>query len=223
MDTHPFHNYLFFKVKNGFYQLPKDKQDKQKAAFGKWLNVNKKLIITPYATLGFKPQTTFMLWCRGQNPRQMQSTLPDLFRTDFGQWLKLTYTFFGIVRESQYSGRSGKPEQTIQNFTERLPYFIVYPFTKTTEWHQMDLEERKKIMGEHIKVGVGYPEIRQCLLYSYGIDDYEFVVSYETDNLEHFQDLVINMRSTKSRVYTQTDIPIFTCIHKPLKDLLEWL
>src|SRR4029079_18958238 len=102
----------------------------------------------------------------------------------------------GIARPSHYSGRHGRPEQTIQNFDERLPYLVVYPFTKTTQWHQMDFEKRKEIMGQHVKVGLNYPAIRQCLLYSYGIDDYEFVVSHETNDLLHFQDLVIDMRQT---------------------------
>jgi len=87
----------------------------------------------------------------------------------------------------------------------------------------MSFDDRRQIMGEHVKVGTGYEMIRQCLLYSYGIDDYEFVVSYETADLKKFQDLVIDMRHTRSRLYTLTDTPIFTCIYKPLNKLMEWL
>jgi chlorite dismutase len=106
---------------------------------------------------------------------------------------------------------------------ERLPYLIIYPFTKTTDWYQLDFETRRKMMGAHIKVGVGHPAIRQCLLYSYGVDDHEFIVSYETPTLEEFQDLIIELRSTEVRKYTANDLPIYTCIYKSPEELVEWL
>ena len=68
MDTHPYHNYLFFEVSNDFYQSPKAQQDAEKEEFQKWLTGVTDLIITPYATQGLKKNATFMLWCRGKNP-----------------------------------------------------------------------------------------------------------------------------------------------------------
>ena len=223
MDALPYHSYLFFDIEKAFYRLEKNEQKIKKQALQDLFGSRKDLSIEFYATLGFKPKTVFMLWVRSQNPESIQELLRGIYGSAFGEAATLTYSFFGIARESQYSGRQGRPEQTIQNFSDRLPYFIVYPFTKTTEWHQKSFEERRQIMGEHVKVGIGYGAIRQCLLYAYGIDDYEFIVSYETADLQKFQDLVIDMRHTLSRLYTQSDTPIFTCIHKPLKEGLAWL
>ena len=223
MDLHLYHSYLFFDLDSKFYQLSEKDRASQKRAFVSILLAKESMIIESYATLGLKTKTTFMLWVRGKDPDSIQELVRDIARSQFGASLQLSYSFFGIARESKYSGRHGKPEQTMQNFSDRMPYFIVYPFTKTTQWHQMSFEDRRQIMGEHVKVGLCYETIRQCLLYSYGIDDYEFVVSYETTDLVKFQDLVVDMRQTKSRLYTQTDIPIFTCIHKPIKDLEKWL
>lgn len=229
MDTHPYHHYLFFEVGADFYQLPTSEQDEMKREFEKAIgsNVsqadNENLIITIYATLGFKARTTFMLWCRGKNPEAAQNMLRDLLRTKLGEYLSISYTYFGIVRNSEYSGRTGKPEQVMQTYEERLPYFVLYPFTKTHEWHALDFDARRAIMGEHIKVGVGHKAIRQCLLYSYGVDDYEFLVSYEMKTLEEFQDLVIEMRRTTGRKYTLVDTPTFTCIYKTPAELMAWL
>jgi chlorite dismutase len=229
MTTYLYHNYLFFNVSNDFYQLPKLQQNKEKDQFTKVLLKTKKLSITSYLTRGFKVDTTFMLWCQSNNPEDVPTFLKDLYSIPFGSFLRLTYSYFGIARDSQYSGRKGlssvasakdgKPEQVMQNYSERLPYLILYPFTKTTDWHVMDFESRKSIMSEHIKVGHKYPNIRQCLLYSYGIDDYEFLVSYETKSLQDFQDLIIDMRKTEGRKYTLIDNPIFCCIHKKINEL----
>lgn len=223
MDTHPYHHYLFFALDGDFYHIAKDEQDRMKKEFGDFLVAIKDVRIVPYATLGFKAETTFMLWCRAQNPGNVQATLRDLLRTALAKYLTLTYAYFGMVRNSPYSGRTGKPEQVMQNFSDRLPYFVLYPFTKTAEWHLLDFEQRKAMMGEHVKVGLAHQEIRQCLLYSYGVDDYEFLVSYEMKTLEEFQDLVMEMRKTQGRKYTQVDTPTFTCIYKTLPELIEFL
>lgn len=223
MDSHPYHHYYFFALDSSFYQLPEPTQHVLKKLFHKLLSAQPDIFITPYYTLGFKADTTFMLWLRAPNPTAAQSLLRTIFASKIGKYLRLSYTFFGIVRESQYSGRTGKPEQVMQNFGDRLPYFVLYPFTKTADWYLLDMDNRRSIMGQHIKTGLAHPNIRQCLLYSYGIDDYEFLVSYETPTLEEFQDLVIEMRKTIGRKYTLVDTPIFTCIYKPLDAMMEWL
>ena len=210
-------------MSNKFYRLPPEEQATQKKEFQKLLEKQKRVIITPYATLGFKAETTFMLWFWAKSPTDTQDLLRDILHTAFGQCLKMPYNYFGIVRPSSYSGRTGKPDQVIQNYEERSPYLILYPFTKTTEWYLLDFENRKSIMGQHVKTGIAHPEIRQCLLYSYGLDDHEFLVSYETEKLEAFQDLIMEMRKTIGRQYTLSDTPIFTCTYKPLAKMLEWL
>jgi chlorite dismutase len=99
----------------------------------------------------------------------------------------------------------------------------VYPFTKTVEWYLLGRATRQGMMNEHIKVGHEYAHIRQILVHSTGLDDQEFMVAYETDNLEEFQSLVIDLRSTDGRAYTLSDTPIYTCVHRPLREALELL
>lgn len=223
MGKHAYQSYLFFSVSNTFYQLPELERMKQKKAFQALLEKQQNVQVNTYVSLGLKANTTFMLWCWADDPADTQTLVRDLLLLAFGQWLTLTFSYFGIVRESTYSGRTGKPDQVIQNYMERLPYLVLYPFTKTTDWYLLDFENRKSIMGQHIKVGLSHPDIRQCLLYSYGLDDYEFLVSYETTALEEFQDLVMEMRKTIGRKYTLSDTPIYTCLYKSPKKLAAWL
>lgn len=223
MEPRPYHSYLFFGVEKSFYQRPASEQERHKKSLRDLLARHAELTITPYLTQGLTAGTTFMLWVWAEEPEAIQKLARDIMHTSFGQWLTLVHSYFGIVRPSTYSGRTGKSDQTIQNFADRLRYLVLYPFTKTTGWYQLDFEERRSIMGKHIKVGVSHAPIRQCLLYSYGVDDQEFLVSYEMDSLTAFQDLVIEMRSTASRIYTQNDTPIFTCTYKPLEAMLAWL
>jgi chlorite dismutase len=79
------------------------------------------------------------------------------------------------------------------------------------------------VMRGHMRVGHKYPQVRQLLAYSFGLDDQEFIVAYETDDLIAFQDLVRDLRETESRRSTVRDTPIITGIHRPVADILAML
>jgi chlorite dismutase len=218
--TLPYHSYLFFDVDAALYaQLD---VAGLAAQFADMLRNRSDAWHELYATRGLKANTTFMVWVQATSPEYVTELLGRLLRSEMGGFVRVTYSYFGMTRRSQYGG-SGAEDQVIRNQVERLPYLIVYPFTKTIEWHLLSLEERREAMGGHIRVGVKHKGVRQCLLYSYGIDDNEFVVSYETPTLEAFQELVIELRGTEARRYTLNDLPIFTCVHKSPHAFAAWL
>ena len=117
---------------------------------------------------------------------------------------------WGMTRPSEYS-RSAKSAQEIDPFAERrAPYLVAYPFTKTAEWYLLGRETRQGMMNEHIRIGKQFREITQLLLYSFGLQDQEFVVVYETDDLTLFSRLVYDLRDTEARRYTKSDTPLHT-------------
>ena len=133
--------------------------------------------------------------------------------------IRPTTTLWGFTKPSIYS--KGRSPQEIDPFaTERKPYLIGYPFVKTTDWYLMSRDARQGMMNEHIRIGHQYPEIKQLLLYSFGLQDQEFVVVYEADDLMQFSELVNELRGTEGRRYTQRDTPIFTAVYHPAEDTL---
>jgi len=128
-------------------------------------------------------------------------------------------SLWGFTRPSQYSRARSKQE--IDPFAqERKPYLIIYPFSKTTEWYLMSREARQGMMNEHIRIGKQYDDISQLLLYSFGLQNQEFVVVYETDELARFSDLVNELRDTEGRRYTLRDTPLHTAIYHPAEETL---
>jgi chlorite dismutase len=67
-------------------------------------------------------------------------------------------------------------------------------------------------MQEHIKVGREYPSVDNHTTYCFGLDDQEFVVAFDTDDVGSFLDLVQRLRTTEASSYTLRDTPSFTCI-----------
>jgi chlorite dismutase len=133
--------------------------------------------------------------------------------------VEAAHVLWGFTKPSQYT--KTRSTQEIDPFAaERKPYLIIYPFVKTVEWYLMSREARQGMMNEHIKIGKQYPEITQLLLYSFGLQDQEFIVVYETEDLGHFSDLVYELRDSEARRYTQRDAPLFTAVHHPAEETL---
>ena len=135
------------------------------------------------------------------------------------KWLKPVSSLWGFTRPSQYT--KARSTQEVDPFDEeRKPYLILYPFVKTMDWYLMSREARQGMMNEHIRIGKGFPEITQLLLYSFGLQDQEFIVVYETDDLKKFSDLVYTLRDTEARRFTERDTPNYTAVYHPAEQTL---
>ena len=134
--------------------------------------------------------------------------------------LEPQHSFWGFSRPSQYT--KVPSAQEIDPFTgERKRYLILYPFVKTPEWYLLSQEARQGMMNGHIKTCKQYPQIQQLLLYSFGLQDQEFVVVYEADDLSEFSDLVYALRNTDARRYTLRDTPVFTAVYLSAQAVLQ--
>ena len=138
----------------------------------------------------------------------------------FRHLIDLKDSLWGFTRPSQYS--KARSKQEIDPFAEtRKPYLVIYPFSKTAAWYLMSREARQGMMNEHIRIGKQYDDISQLLLYSFGLQDQEFVVVYETDDLARFSDLVNELRDTEARRHTSLDTPVHTAIYHPAEETLR--
>ena len=133
--------------------------------------------------------------------------------------IKPVDALWGFTRPSQYT--KTRSTQEIDPFAaSRQRYLVMYPFTKTAEWYLMSRETRQGMMNEHIRIGKQYEDIKQLLLYSFGLQEQEFVVVYETDDLVRFSDLVNELRDTEARRFTLKDTPVYTAVHHPAEETL---
>ncbi len=175
-----------------------------------------------YSMVGLRSDADLLLWRLGPSVAALEETAAGLLRSGLGRSLVATHAMTGLVRASQYVAKPTPQEQAMFS-GERAAYLIVYPFVKTADWYLLARDDRQRMMNEHIKIGHQYPMVRQLLAYSFGLDDQEFIVAYETDDLRAFQDLVHALRATEGRRYTLRDTPILVGIHRPLPEILGLL
>src|SRR5947207_13764526 len=138
------------------------------------------------------------------------------------------YSFLAMTRRSQYVDRhehddgDGEGRRTRIRPTGRK-YLFVYPMVKKRPWYRLSLEERQKAMDEHIRVGHEFPRVKLNTSYSFGLDDQEFVVAFESDYPDDFLDLDDRLRGGISAAYTERETPIFTCVAGSIAEVLEQL
>lgn len=175
-----------------------------------------------YSMVGLQPGADLLLWSLGPSLESLEEVSARVLRTGLGRWMNVKESFLGVIQASQYVKKPTPQEQSLFS-GERSRYLIVYPFTKSAEWYLLDHEERQRVMNGHMRVGHGFPEVRQLLANSFGLDDMDFLVAYETDDLPKFSELVRALRGTESRRSTVRDTPILTGIHRPIEQITELL
>jgi chlorite dismutase len=221
MDT-VFVQFLFYHLNPAWRRLPDEERACRSTELAEALESDAGITTYAYNTTGLKAGTDLMLWRHGTDLAGLQAAASHLHHTTLGRYLELAHSYIGLIRPSTYVRRQNPQEQAALA-RERGKYLVMYPFTKTTEWYLLGQATRQGMMNEHIKIGHEHSTIRQVLVHSFGMDDQEFIVCYEQDDLLEFQTLVMALRSTDGRLYTERDTPIYTCVHRPLREALDLL
>ena len=181
------------------------------------------VVCLTYSLVGLKADADFLVWSVATSLEALQATNAAILRSGLGAYLRTPYLYLSMTKRSTYDDKidPAHPEQrrTIKPFHSK--YLFIYPFWKTAEWYMLPKDQRQAMMDEHIQTGNMFPSVRIHTTYSFGLDDPEFMLAFETDEPKDFLDLVMTMRENKARPYTLRDTPIFTCVAKPLEQLLN--
>jgi chlorite dismutase len=172
-----------------------------------------------YSTVGTRGDTDLVLLSQSPVLEDIHTFHVVLAQSGLARWAHIPHSYLAMTKPSPYSDSEARPEIC----TSERKYLFVYPLDKKREWYQLPLEERQRIMTQHIEIGRGYPEITINTAYSYGLDDQEFVVSFEGDEPGMFLDLVQALRGSESSAYTLRDTPIFTCVAMSVARTLDAL
>ncbi len=223
-----FVNFSFFKLDPAFRRLPQEEIDKGKKEFMEVLEEydnRNDMILLSYTTMGIRADAEIMFWRVSYRLENFQEMTTKMYRTGLGKYLIQTYSYFSQTKKSMYMDIFD-PEHE-EDRTHIIPgkakYLFIYPFTKKREWYLLTKFTRQGIMDEHIFIGNKYPSVKLNTTYSFGIDDYEFVVAFETDSPDDFVDLVMDLRETEGSRFTEEDTPIFTCTAMSLEDAVNSL
>jgi chlorite dismutase len=175
-----------------------------------------------YSTIGLQAGTDLLLWSLGPSLDALEERAAAALRTGLGAWTVVRDSLLGVIAPSPYVRSRGPAEPRLFS-GPRARYLVVYPFAKDAEWYLLGRETRQAIMNEHMRVGHGYPQVRQLLANSFGLDDQDYLVAYETDEVAVFSQLVRDLRGTRARRSTLRDTPVLAAVHRPLPEIMQLL
>jgi chlorite dismutase len=220
-----FVNFMFFQVDRAFRSLaPEIKRDAKRELAETIAKYHGPMMVLPYTTIGLKRGVDFMLWRIGYDIDPFQRMVVDINKTMLGRYLEIPHSFLAMTKHSQYVDdhvHEGQEGRRLRIVPGKRPFLFVYPFVKTRDWYLLPGSERQRIMNEHIAIGHKYPRVKINTTYSFGLDDQDFVVAFESDTAHEFLDLVQELRETESSKYTLRDTPMFTCRRTTVEEILD--
>jgi chlorite dismutase len=214
-----FVKYTFLKVDPAWRRLDAGERAEHKREFiAACEDYSSQRLLRAFSTVGTRGDADLLLLTQATNLDRIHEFHVVLAQSGLMKWCETPYSFLALTKESEYSD-----ESRLEVRPGKGKYLFVYPFVKTREWYLLDGQERWRIMQEHIRVGREFPSVDLNTSYSFGLDDQEFVVAFETDEPRDFLDLVQRLRTTESSRYTKRDTPTFTCISTSVERALAAL
>src|SRR5215207_5352033 len=228
--TRQYIRYLFYKAQPSWRQLARAEREVARTdLLGALEPFAERLpVLRAYSTLGTRADADFMLWMVTDRLEDFQELQAAVLGSPMGSHLDTAYSYLAMTKRSQYVDRhvhadgDGEGRRTRIRPTGRK-YLFVYPMVKKRPWYRLSLAERQSAMDEHIRVGHEFPRVKINTSYSFGLDDQEFVVAFETDYPADFLDLVERLRGGEASAYTERETPIFTCVAGSIEEVLELL
>jgi chlorite dismutase len=208
MPERHFVKYTFLKVDPAWRRLEDAERARHKREFlAACEDFASERLLRAFSLVGTRGDADMMLLTQATNLERIHEFHVVLAQSGLMKWCDTPYSYLAMTKPSEYSD-----ESRLEVRPGHSKYLFVYPFVKTREWYRLAPDERWKIMQEHIAVGREYPQIDLNTSYSFGLDDQEFVVAFESDEPAAFLDLVQRLRTTAASAYTKRDTPTFTCV-----------
>src|SRR5437764_5924620 len=221
-----FVNFIFYRARPEWRMLDDGEKSHCKQRFIDTVDdFRRDLLINTYSTVGWRTNADFMIWRIGYNLEPIQEMTSLLNGTPMAKYLEASQSFLSMTKRSMYIEKecSDHAEDRTHIIPGQSDYLFVCPLERTHEWYSRPQEQRLEMMDEHLRVGSKYRSVKLHTTYSFGLDDQEFVVAFETDKPSDFLDLFQELRETKASCFTLRDTPMFTCRKRNLAECLDAL
>jgi chlorite dismutase len=220
MSERTFVKYTFFKVDPAWRRRDALERAQDKREFAAACNnFAEDHYLRAYSLVGMRGDCDLMVRSASRNLDAIHELHVLFNESGLLRWAQIPYSYLAVTKESLYADEP----QPLHPRPNDHRFLVVYPMWKKREWYRLTDDERMRIMRDHIAVGRRHTGISTNTAYSYGLDDQEFVVAFDVDDAMDFLDLVHELRATESSAYTESETPIFTCIHSSVERALDAL
>ncbi len=165
------------------------------------------MAIDTYLVRGLSEHADLLIRTHSSDIFHNQKFLIDLMGTTLGMHLVNTSTFNGLTKKANYV--PSFPDETKAALKTPIdpgskPYAIVIPIRKDAAWWLLNSETRTRLMKEHTDAAIPYLKtVKRKLYHSNGLDDFDFITYFETDNLADFNSLILALQQVKENQHNR--------------------
>src|SRR5690348_903625 len=152
--------FTFYKLDQQWQLLPADVREQGKQQLKKIFDdYSEHTLIRSYGLYGLRSDCDFMLWQATTDVDVLRQLTSQIRRSVMGPYLRESQAFLAMTKRSIYVGKNarGAHDPRLVITPEDKKYLFVYPFVKSRAWYALPVQERKRMMDEHIRVGLTFP------------------------------------------------------------------
>jgi len=174
-----------------------------------------------YDIQGLRADADYMFWWIAPSSDDLQEAYSRFRRhTRLGQASEPVWSVMALHRPAEFN-KGHIPAFLAEE--EPRDYVSVYPFVRSYEWYLLDPAERRRLLAEHGMMARQFPDVRANTVASFSLNDYEWILAFEADELHRIVDLMRELRGAEARRHTRVEIPFYTGRRKPLPELIAAL
>ncbi|GAA0431352.1 hypothetical protein Acor_04520 [Acrocarpospora corrugata] len=173
-----------------------------------------------YDVGGFRADADFMLWWHAPSAEDLQEVYGRFRRTGLGRASEPVWSAMALHRPAEFN-KSHIPAFLADE--EPKNFVSVYPFVRSLDWYLLEDSERRAMLAEHGKMARDYPDVRANTVACFALNDYEWMLAFEADELHRIVDLMRHLRGAEARRHTRIEIPFYTGTRKPVSELVAAL
>jgi peroxiredoxin len=173
-----------------------------------------------YDLQGLRADADYMFWWIAPSSDDLQEMYARFRRTGLGRASEPVWSAMALHRPAEFN-KGHVPAFLAEE--EPRGYVSVYPFVRSYEWYLLEPEERRAMLAEHGMMAREYPDVRANTVACFSLNDYEWLLAFEADELHRIVDLMRHLRGARARLHTRVEIPFYTGRRKPVNELLSAL
>jgi chlorite dismutase len=217
-DLRGFYIYQFWSRAPSFYGLSRSQRGRLAARFQRvLLDPPAGLRCYPYSLVGLRGEHEFVIWIWADTLAPVEDLSRHLLEGPVAPHLRLGEVRLATRRVSSYTRVEERPPPPSRK------YLFVYPFVRTRAWYLLPPEERGRLMQDHILRGRQFPGVIIHTGYSFGLDDQDFYLAFECDDVGEFQSLIMTLREIPISGYTVRDTPMMVGLRRTVEELCQWI
>ena len=163
-------------------------------------------VLSFYDATGFRAEDDLILWLAADRPEALQQAVRIFEASEAARLLERVWSAVGVHRQHEFS-RGHRPSFMDPQDFPRREWITIYPFVRSYDWYLLKDEDRRRILREHGEMGRKYPQVNANTTAAFALGDYEWLLSFEADDLHDLVDMMRDLRYTEARLHVRDELP----------------